>query len=93
MGEIRNAHTILMVKYRSNPPFGTSIKEWEDNDKADVRDIICDNRRLLILTRIVSNVIINVQHYLAAVLPWCSVVGVVNIRDVPNKRKSLNSVI
>jgi hypothetical protein len=40
MGEIRNANTILVAKYLSNPPFGTPRKEWEDNNKVYVRDII-----------------------------------------------------
>jgi hypothetical protein len=92
MGEIRNAHKILVVKYISNPPFGTPRKKWGTIIKYMLGIFFFENQRLPILTRIISSVFSSVKHCIAAVFLSCSLVGVINIRDVPDKRKSLNSV-
>ena len=41
-GRERNAYSILIIKLRGQRPFGIPGHGWEDNDKVDVNEIVCE---------------------------------------------------
>jgi hypothetical protein len=40
MGEVRNAHSILVGKPEGRRPLGKPRRRWEDNIRMDLREIV-----------------------------------------------------